>query len=244
MSKNYLVTGVTSGIGEALSYALLSNGNKVFGIGRDEKKVEMLRNEFPEHLKFLSIDLSAEIGDFEFIDDFVSQNGKFNGMIYCAGKEETLPIILYSQDKVKSLFNVNFNAALQLLRILSKKKNSEDSSSFIFLSSVMGELGQPGKTAYCSSKAAILGLVKAAALELSNRRIRVNAISPGVVETPMTAKLFDQIGPEGKEKILSMHPLGFGKVQDIIPLIEFLLSENSKWITGQNFKVDGGYSIQ
>jgi NAD(P)-dependent dehydrogenase (short-subunit alcohol dehydrogenase family) len=165
-------------------------------------------------------------------------------MVYCAGKEETLPLSSYSHEKVNDIFNVNFHGAFQLLRMFSKKKSCHDGASFVFLSSIMGELGQPGKTAYCSSKAAIIGLVRAAALELASRGIRVNSVSPGVVETPMTAHLFSIIGKEKEREIKSMHPLGFGKVDDIVSLISFLLSDNSKWITGQNFKIDGGYSIK
>lgn len=244
INKNYLVTGVTSGIGNALALALLNDGHRVLGIGRDKNKIEFLFKKFPINFKFLCIDLDRTTLENNDINKFVKEIGKFHGMIYCAGKEETLPITLYTPEKLNSIFNVNFNAPFQLLRLLSKKKMSEEGASFVFISSVMGELGQPGKTGYCSSKSAILGLVRAAALELCSRKIRVNAISPGVVETPMTEKLFKQIGEEGKEKILEMHPLGFGNIEDIIPLIEFLLSDKSRWITGQNIKIDGGYSIQ
>ena len=108
----------------------------------------------------------------------------------------------------------------------------------------MGVLGQPGKIGYCSTKAAILGMVKASALELSKRKIRVNAVLPGVVKTPMTQKLFSQISPSNIEDIIAMHPLGIGEVSDVVPTIEFLISSNSRWITGQNFIIDGGYSIQ
>ena len=108
----------------------------------------------------------------------------------------------------------------------------------------MGVLGQPGKIGYCSTKAAVLGMVKAGALEFAKRKIRVNAVLPGVVNTPMTQNLFAQIGKERIEQITEMHPLGLGNVEDVVPAILFLISENSKWITGQNFVIDGGYSIQ
>ena len=87
-------------------------------------------------------------------------------------------------------------------------------------------------------------MVKAIALELAPRNIRVNAVSPGVVQTPMTDRLFSLIDSKHKDQIIEMHPLGIGKVEDVVPLIRFLLSDGSKWITGQNIKVDGGYSIK
>lgn len=242
--KNYLITGATSGIGKALVTSLLERGYNILGIGRDESKVEDLIEQYGLSFTFLSLDLSIDLDKDSAISEYIAKFGKLNGMVYCAGKEETLPMTLYSEEKLNNIFDINFFAPFQLLRTLSKKKASVDQSSFVFVSSVMGELGQPGKTGYCSSKAAILGLVRSAALELAPRQIRVNAISPGVVETPMTEKLFEQVGEEGRSSILKMHPLGFGKTEDIVPLIEFLLSDNSRWITGQNIKIDGGYSIQ
>lgn len=108
----------------------------------------------------------------------------------------------------------------------------------------MGVLGQPGKIGYCSTKSAVLGIVKSSALEFAKRKIRVNAVSPGVVNTPMTQNLFEQISNDNKEEIISMHPLGIGEVDDVVPTILFLISKDSKWITGQNLIIDGGYSIQ
>lgn len=244
VNKSYLVTGATSGIGKAIVKELLFKGARVVGIGRDDFKVEDLKRDFPNNFIFKSINLEEVINADELVADLVQGLGKFSGMVYCAGREETFPITMYSPAKLESIFNVNFKSSFELLRVLSKKKYCVEFASFVFLASVMSELGQPGKTAYCSSKAAILGMVKAAALELAPRNIRVNAISPGVVKTPMTDKLFNLIDPENRQQIIDMHPLGTGQVEDVVPLIEFLLSDGSKWITGQNIKADGGYSIK
>jgi len=244
LNKNYLVTGSSSGIGKALTISLLSAGCNVLGIGRDSLKVKDIEQDYPDSFLFKSTDLAAQAQNSDVIEAFVAQYGKFNGMVYCAGKEETMPIAMYTPEKLDNIFNVNFNAPFELLRLISKKKTCEEMASFVFLSSVMGELGQPGKTGYCSSKAALLGLVKAAALEFAQRKIRVNAVSPGVVDTPMSQQLFNVVDEDNKRRIIDMHPLGIGKVEDVVPLITFLLSDESRWITGQNIKIDGGYSIQ
>jgi NAD(P)-dependent dehydrogenase (short-subunit alcohol dehydrogenase family) len=107
----------------------------------------------------------------------------------------------------------------------------------------MGILGQAGKVGYSSTKAALLGLTKSSALELAKRKIRVNALLPGVVKTPMTNNLFSQLDQTQIDNIINMHPLGIGEVDDIVPIVEFLLSNGSRWITGQNIIIDGGYSI-
>lgn len=239
--KQYLITGATSGIGYGVCESLLQKRHYVYGIGRDETKVNHLIKDC--NFKFLSFDLN-HVEKIENVLSGFLENHRIDGVVNCAGMEETLPISIYSPEKVEKIFTLNVFAGIELLRVLSKKKFSNESASFVFLSSVMGLLGQPGKLGYCATKAALLGLVKASALELSKRRIRVNCVSPGVVNTPMTQKLFANIEEENRNRIINMHPLGLGEVADIVPAIEFLLSNESKWITGQNIIIDGGYSIQ
>lgn len=237
-----LVTGATSGIGKVLVEKLIEDKeNHVFGIGRDGSKLGSLIDE--ENFTFLPFDLN-HVGDIEELFNSSMGGIKFKGFVHCAGIEETLPISLYTPSRIQSIFALNVFSAIEILRILSKKKYSKDSASFILLSSVMGELGQAGKVGYCSSKAALLGVVNSLSLELAKREIRVNAISPGIVETPLTQKLFQQLDEENVNKIIGMHPIGIGKPDDVVSLINFLLSDNSRWITGQNIKIDGGYSVQ
>jgi NAD(P)-dependent dehydrogenase (short-subunit alcohol dehydrogenase family) len=135
-------------------------------------------------------------------------------------------------------------AGFELAKILSKKKYShEQGSSFVFISSVMGILGQKGKVGYCCSKGAVITGCKAMALELAPKNIRVNCVLPGVVKTEMTEKLFKIIPQESKDNIIAMHPLGLGTPDDIANACVFLLSDASRWVTGANLLVDGGYVI-
>ncbi|AIG30069.1 SDR family NAD(P)-dependent oxidoreductase [Flavobacterium psychrophilum] len=238
--KRILITGATSGIGLALCEYLLKEKCKVIAVGRDEDKIKNLKSA---DFLFVKLDLN-DFSEYNSIFDRALNGEKFDGFVHCAGIEETMPITLYTPKNIEKIFNINVFSGIELLRFFSKRKYSNDGSSVVFISSVMGELGQLGKIGYCSTKAAILGVVKASALELAKRKFRVNAISQGVVNTPMTKKLFSQIEENNIEKIKSMHPLGIGDVDDVIPLLTFLLSDGSKWITGQNIIIDGGYSIQ
>lgn len=240
-NKKILVTGASSGIGLALCEYLVNNSCDVVAVGRDIKKIEHLIEN--EKFIFVALDLN-NFNEYDSLFDRNLNQVKFDGFVHCAGMEETLPISLYSTDKITNIFKLNVFSGIELLRFFSKKKYSNDAASVVFISSVMGELGQPGKLGYCATKAAILGVVKSSALELAKRKIRVNSISPGVVNTPMTKKLFDLIEDDNIKRIADMHPLGLGEVEDVVPILAFLLSNNSKWITGQNIKIDGGYSIQ
>lgn len=242
-NKKILVTGATSGIGYGLCCYLLENNCQVLAVGREISKLDELASKYIDNLKIISLDLT-EYSNYNEIFEVTLSGEKLDGFVHCAGMEETLPITLYTTERIKNIYEINVFSGIELLRYFSKKKYSNEGASVVFISSVMGELGQPGKIGYCSTKAAVLGVVKSAALELAKRKFRVNAIAPGVVNTPMTQKLFTQIDDENIVRINEMHPLGIGEVEDIVPLLVFLLSDNSKWITGQNIKIDGGYSIQ
>lgn len=241
--KKILITGATSGIGLALCEFLLNHKCTIIAVGRDESKITQLQNQFTNSLKFVSLDLNDFSSYAKIFDEGLAVE-KFDGFVHCAGIEETLPLTMYNPENVAKIFNINVFSGIELLRSFSKKKYSNDGASVVYISSVMGELGQPGKIGYCSTKSAVLGVVKSSALEFAKRKFRVNAVSPGVVNTPMTQKLFSQIEEDNIERIKQMHPLDIGEVEDVVPMIAFLLSDNSRWITGQNIKIDGGYSIQ
>ncbi len=239
-----LLTGATSGIGFETLKQLVTDGHTVYAIGRDFSKIDFFLKDHKSQILDFIFDFNNVDQIEQLFLQFNLEDQKFDGFIHCAGIEETLPLSLYSTSKIKNIFDINVFSGIELLRHFTKKKYCNNGASVVFLSSVMGTLGQPGKVGYCATKAAILGLVKASALEYAKRKIRVNAVLPGIINTPMTQNLFSQINKDQIEEIQNMHPLGFGEVQDVVPTILFLISENAKWITGQSIIVDGGYSIQ
>lgn len=241
---NILLTGATSGIGFETLKQLIQNGYSVYAIGRDFSKIASFVENNKTHLFTFEFDLANIEQVDHLFSRFLLDNQKFDSLIHCAGIEETLPLTLYSPNKIQNIFNVNVFAGIELLRHFTKKKWSNDGASVVFLSSVMGALGQPGKIGYCATKSALLGVVKSSALEFSKRKIRINAILPGIINTPMTKTLFSTMSESQVEEIKNMHPLGFGEVQDVVPTILFLISGGAKWITGQSFLIDGGYSVQ
>lgn len=239
-----LLTGATSGIGFMTLQELVKANHSVIAIGRDFSKIIDYINQNRSQIEAFHFDLSSVNEIEQLFSSFILNNEKFDAMIHCAGIEETIPLTLYSPARIKQIFDVNVFSGIELLRNFTKKKYSNDGASAVFISSVMGILGQPGKVGYCATKAAVIGMVKSSALEFAKRKIRVNAILPGVIESPMTETLFLQISEEQIDKITHMHPLGLGKVNDVVPTILFLISENARWITGQNIVIDGGYSAQ
>jgi len=146
----------------------------------------------------------------------------------------------------EEIFSVNVIAGFELAKIISKKKYiNKEGASFIFISSVFGIISQPAIVAYSSSKGALISGAKSISLELASKKIRVNCISPGQIEsTRMTESIFDKLSKEEKKKRIEMYPLGLGKPEDIANACAFLLSDASRWITGINLVVDGGYSAR
>jgi len=241
--KNVIITGASSGIGRANAILCSKLGAKIALVGRDEGKLEetLSKMEGEGHLLF-----AVDITDFGKIDGLVSEivakNGKINGFIHSAGMEMTRPLKILKQENLQDVFAVNVFAGFEFAKSITKIKNIENSASMVFISSIVGIVGQPGKIAYSASKGALISGCKSMALEYASKNIRVNTVLPALVETDMSNQILDSIGEEGKANILRMHPLGFGSAEDVSNLCAFLLSEASRWITGTELIVDGGYS--
>jgi NAD(P)-dependent dehydrogenase (short-subunit alcohol dehydrogenase family) len=245
--KTVLITGASSGIGRQCAITFSRLGAKLILLGRDERRLS-------ETINFLSKDKHhvyyiVDIADFQKLEatikKAIDRDGKISGFIHSAGVESTVPINFLRPKVYERMFAINVISAFEIIRILSSKNClPETGASYVLMASVMGLLGQPGKTAYCSSKAALINGSKALALELAKRAIRVNCLSPGIVETEMTLQMFQDLPKESVNKIKEMHPLGFGNPNDIANLAAFLISDLSRWITGSNLIIDGGYSAQ
>jgi len=166
--------------------------------------------------------------------------------VHSAGIEMTLPLRSMQPFYYEKMFSINVISGFELARIISKKKYlSENGASFVFISSVFGVVSQPAIIAYSSSKGALISGVKSIALELASRSIRVNCISPGQIKsTSMSEDIFAKLSEEERIKRINLYPLGLGEPVDIAYACAFLLSDTSRWITGINLIVDGGYSAK
>lgn len=246
-NKNIIVTGASSGIGRQCAITFSQLGANVILIARNKERLEDTYNKLDKGNHLI---VSQDITEYdkllgEVINPAVHKMGKISGFIHSAGTEMTLPLRSMTSFYYKNMFAINVISGFELARIISKKKYlDENGASFVFISSVMGMLGQAGKVGYCSSKGALISGTKAMALELASKNIRVNCVLPGIVETEMSNKMFDSLPEESKKSIINMHPLGLGKPNDIAYACAYLLSDAARWITGSNLVIDGGYSAQ
>jgi NAD(P)-dependent dehydrogenase (short-subunit alcohol dehydrogenase family) len=241
-----VISGAGSGIGRQVAVTCSELGAKICLLGRTESKlqktVESLHGS--GHL-YHALDLTR-FDDLEIsIGDAVRQLGKISGFCHSAGAELTLPIKSMSAKHYQDLFAINAISAFELSRIISKKTYvSEKGASFVFIASIMGIVGRSGLTGYSASKGALIAGMKSMALELAAKNIRVNTISPGTVMTEMIRNLLENLEPEQRVKRLSDFPLGIGQPEDVAGLAAFMLSDRSRWITGTNAIIDGGYTAR
>ena len=231
---NFLVTGVSSGIGLATARALLAAGANVLGIARHADKVTDMLADFGERFTAANADVTSEADVTAAIKTFVASCGPLSGFVHSAGIANLLPIKAWHKVKIAELLEVNLVSGMMLLKLVSRHDYSLDGSSYVFISSVSAHRGQMALGVYAASKGALEAMVKTAALELARRHQRVNSACFGWLPTKMSLDIDSRI-EQGAV------PLGSGEVDDAASLALFLLSEKSRWITGTNIVMDGGY---
>lgn len=245
-NKNIIITGASSGIGRQCAITFSQFGANIILVARNKEKLEQTFNKLNKgnHITFAQ-DLTEYDKLEEIINISVGKIGRISGFVHSAGIEMILPLKGMQPSYYEKMFAINVIAGFEIAKIISKKKYlDEKGASFVFISSIMGILGQPGRIGYCSSKGALISGIKAMALELAKKNIRVNCVLPGVVKTEMSNEMFKRLSEESKKEIIDMHPLGLGIPEDIANTSAFLLSNASRWMTGSNLIVDGGYSAK
>lgn len=247
-NKTVLITGASSGIGRETAIVLSKLGAKTVLLARNKDRLTETKNSLENTDNHLII--STDLSEIEQLEDVVKEVklfvNKIDGIVHCAGMSSTIPIRSLNETKLNKHFGINVNAGMMLTKLLLSKKYAlmDEGSSIVFISSVMGTVGEVGKTAYAMTKGALIAGVKSLSIELALRKIRVNAISPGVVITPLSSASFYSKNEDRLNKIKALHPLGLGETKDVANACAYLLSDASKWVTGINLIVDGGYTAR
>jgi NAD(P)-dependent dehydrogenase (short-subunit alcohol dehydrogenase family) len=235
-----LITGASSGIGREMAVQMSAAWPLILH-GRDAARLEQTRQACAEPARHLvwQHDLADVDGLAASLAGVIGGAGvRVCAFVHCAALLQVLPLRSLATAQVREAFNVNALSAMEIVNVLMKKKiNERHLKSVVFISTIASQFGARGFSAYCASKAALDGLMKALAVELAPQ-VRVNSVLPGGIRTPMTREIF--AAPEMVEKFERDYPLGIGEPADVIHLVEFLVSEKARWITGQQMVVDGG----
>ena len=245
-NKTIVVTGASSGLGRQVAIACSRMGAKLALIGRNVERLEETRSQLEgEGHRAISYDLTDLELQKDMVTNIVSEMGLIDGLVNCAGISTTLPFKLMTPEMVEVFFKTNVSAALELTRqVLNVKNVNKNGASVIFFASVMGCVGENSKSLYSMTKGALISCCRSLAIEYAPKKIRINVVSPGVVETPINRNQPYLADPERRKYTESLHPLGLGMPEDIANACLYLLSDASRWVTGQNIIVDGGYTVR
>lgn len=240
-NKTILVTGASSGIGRAIAVACSELGAKLIITGRNKERLkqtlEMLSGT--DHL-FYAADLTID-SDLSALIDFVPQ---LDGFVSNAGIAQPMMLQFVEKQDVNTVINTNAISVIHLTRLLLQDKKLKKGASVVFISSINGnQCAYLGSSIYAASKSMLNGFMKATALELAPKKIRVNSIQPGMIDTDLLDN--SAVSKEDLDKDKLKYPLKrYGKPEEIAYAAAYLLSDTTQWMTGSNLKIDGGYTLQ
>jgi NAD(P)-dependent dehydrogenase (short-subunit alcohol dehydrogenase family) len=239
--KTVLVTGASDGIGKTTALLISKLGAKVVMVARNEEKLKNVFNilEGSGH-SWYNYDLKEIDGIGKFIKKLVDENGPFDGFVHSAGIGQMRPLKMTTYDFLHGIMLINFYSFIEITRVISKKGNYNEGMSIVGMSSISSIEGYKAKTAYCASKAALDGAIRAMAKELGERKIRINSIVAGFIKTDMFKRYKERTGKDESDVEFDKYCLGLGEPIDVANAIAFLLSDSSRIITGTGLVVDSG----
>lgn len=238
--KVAIVTGASRGIGRCIALALAAQGAKLVVSARHPEALEELAKEIAQQggeALAVAADVALDRDAENLIQTAVETYGQADILINNAGVTRDGLLVRMKNEDWDAVLDTNLKGAFFCIRAAAKVMSKQRSGRIINISSVVGEMGNPGQANYCASKAGLIGLTKSAARELARRNITVNAITPGFIVTDMT----EQMNEKSRSALIEQIPLGrLGEPQDVANLVLFLASDQASYITGQVMGINGG----
>lgn len=243
--KAVIVTGATRGIGRAIALELAQRGADVaFNYASSAGAADELKAEI-EALGVKCFAAQCDVANTESAAEFVKQTkdalGRVDYLVNNAGITRDTLILRMKEDDWDAVIDTNLKGAWNFSKaVLRHMMKNEEGGAILNISSISGVVGMAGQSNYSASKAGMIGLTKALAKEVASRKITVNALALGLVETDMSGKLDDAY----QQKLLEMIPLGrFANTTEVSRIVCFLLSNDARYITGQVIQADGGLAM-
>lgn len=237
--RRIMVIGSCGGIGKSCAEKLDKLGYRLVVTGTDEEKIKSVIDHLNNVDMYMKMDVTDTNQVKQIFDCLKEKKLKLDGMIYASGISGVQPLKVINRELLHNVFEVNCFGFMDVCKYMASKRISNDFSSIVAISSMASVENYIGEIAYCASKAALNSAVKVASKELMNRKIRVNAVLPGTTETPMInqAREFDT---GFDENVLRNQPLGIIQPEYVADMVEFLLSDKSRFITGDCIMINAG----
>lgn len=240
--KLILVTGASSGIGQSIAIEAAAAGARVLLLGRNEERLQ----QTADRCEGRGIPVPCSLDDLDALPkrvrNLAKEHGPLSGLVHSAGIAPTIPLRALKAARIRQVFDLNAIAGVMLVKGLIARGAHTQPASCVFLSSIGGRIGTPSHTAYCMSKGAVEQATKVLAIELQAEGIRVNAIAPSLLRTPMLSEGGEStMSEETIANLLETMPGGLGEPEDAAAAAIYLLSDASKFVTGTSLLVDGGY---
>lgn len=238
--QNAIITGGASGIGAACARLLSARGGTVFILDRDQNKAQALANELGGRAAALDVTDAAAVKaliEQTFASGFIP-----DVLINCAGMRETADPLEISPEHWETILQVNLSGTFYITQAVARAwRDMGRGGAIVNTASTSGIFAAEQRVSYVSSKHGVVGMTRQLALDLGPLGIRINAIAPGVVQTPMTQAYFDD--PATEERIKNVYPLGrVAQAEDVAEVILFVASDKARHVTGAVIPVDGGYT--
>jgi|GEM_PF-262004 len=237
--KNILVTGASSGIGKACAEYLDSCGARMILVARRKERLEKLA----EGLGPETLSIPCDFGDVEHIgsvfEKLGSENIKLDGLLHSAGEAPIIPVSRFDYPNALKTFNVNFFSFCEIIRYCSKKRYMNNNAAVVIVSAISVITGHKAQGTYVATKSALESYMRIAAKELVDKGIRLNAIRPAGVNTPMSYDP-DLVTEEYREYMKSVQKLGMIEPVELAKTTAFLLSDDSRYMSGLSIPVDAG----
>jgi NAD(P)-dependent dehydrogenase (short-subunit alcohol dehydrogenase family) len=242
--KRVLVTGASSGLGQAIALACAKMGAELLVTGRDQARLAQTLEQLQVISALPHQAVVADLTQASEREALVNAVGaEIHGLVHSAGISRLCPVRMMSEAHLREVQSINVDAPLLLTQALLKRNLVGVQGSILFIASIAAHIGVAGVGAYSGTKAALIAISRCLAMEVVKRRIRVNCLCPALVETPLLDATMQAIGADSTEKQRSYYPLGFGKPEDVANAALFMLSDGSRWITGVDLVMDGGLTI-
>lgn len=238
-NKHVVVTGAYGGIGRELCFEISKLGASISMLGRDETKLYQLSNEIRGDNYCYTCDLLNIESIGSITDEIVNNNGPIDGFVHCAGIAANRPLRMMKPDYVDNMMRIHYYSFIELIRNFASKGKSNPNASFVGVSSVAAARGDKSQGAYSAAKAAMDAVIHPIAKELSSKKIRVNTIAFGMVDTEMYNKDFLDLGCDNNELLKNQY-LGIINPVKAAEAICFLLSDASMYMTGTTLNYDAG----